>query len=234
MKSPLIRILKVAGGYYYETLINKPFATFLIIACYIFVISFAIYTDKTKGHNSLHKSTAGLKIIQSIDSNNSSDLSVISDKIKIIFNSYDRQANGKLSEYGLVSLLEDAFAMHSDKLDSTKSNILMNIILKQKEKDPYYGIKFEQKVIIQRLEYEFKPLEHNTNVHFIEQIKEVIRRQNSEIEELKKSNILSIPLGVISIIMTVIFGIIGLFYPFIRKKRATKTRQTPSSDNPHL
>ena len=57
---------------------------------------------------------------------------------------------------------------------------------------------------------------------FIEQLKEVVRRQNTEIDELKKSNALGIPVGIAGVLLTLLFGIVSLLYPLLSKKRDNK------------
>jgi len=106
-------------------------------------------------------------------------------------------------------LLEDAFAkISSDNNEKDKLNILLKLIEKQKEKDPYYRLKFEQKVIIRNLENELKAL--NAPNMYVEQIKEIIRRQNTEIDDLRKSNKWGIPVGIAGVVFAVIFGIIRI------------------------
>lgn len=147
------------------------------------------------------------------------DTEKLSEKVLIIYNSYDRKANGKLTEYGLVSLLEDTYAIYSKgKMDEKQTDTIIALIAKQKEKDPYYGLRFEQEVIIKRLEECVKVATESESPSFIEEIKEIVRRQNVEIEELKKNNSLGIPIGLAGVILTAVFGLLGLSYPLIRSK----------------
>jgi hypothetical protein len=132
----------------------------------------------------------------------------------------DRKSKGKLNEYGLVSLLEDTFAQNaSNKENEATQKKLLELIQKQKEKDPYYGLRFEQKIIIQNLENALGAADSNARSSgLIDQIKEVVRRQNFEIDELRKSTTWGLPIGIAGIVATVIFGIVGLSYPLIRRR----------------
>lgn len=147
------------------------------------------------------------------------NLDTLSDHVKIIFNSYDRKSKGELSEYGLVAILEDVYTKYASKAENKdRLKCIMGLINKQKEKDPYYGLRFEQEVVIKYLEEElYKSDDTDSSYSHIEEIKEVVRRQNSEIDELKKNNAWTIPVGILGIILTTVFGLIGLIYPFVSR-----------------
>tara|TARA_R110002060_G_scaffold76136_1_gene86281 strand:- start:635 stop:1219 length:585 start_codon:yes stop_codon:yes gene_type:complete len=193
----------------------------MILATYIaVVVTFVIIAKNEKifliGSNDQPQSQVTNAIIKVI--NPEKDVDALSKQIKVIFRSHDRKAKGLLTEYGLVSLLEDTFtSLSSEKADSPKLDLLMKLINKEKEKDPYYGLKFEQKVIIKNLES--KVPEAKIQGSFIEQIKEVVRRQNTEIDELKKSNSWGIPVGIAGVILTLLFGVLSLLYPALSKNK---------------
>jgi hypothetical protein len=195
---------------------------FFVLAVYLGVISTFLFIrqqEKGKSLDTDFSKIVASDIVKSIDKDTNID--VLSNQIKVIFSSYDRKSKGKLNEYGLVSILEDAFTQSvTNSKDKEKLKVLMDLIAKQKEKDPYYGLKFEQKVIIRNLEKELRITDKtNTSFGFVEQVKEVVRRQNSEIDELKKSNSWGIPVGIAGISFTILFGLIGLIYPFINRNK---------------
>ncbi len=187
---------------------------------FLSLVTYYVEFEKRQLSNSNYREMVSAEIVRSIQKD--VDVEALSNRIKVIFNSYNRQANGDLSEYGLVSLLEDAFAQNAANLkEKDKLNLLMELISRQKVKDPYYGLKFEQKVIIQSLESELKAQKESSPPHqFVEQIKEIVRRQNTEIDELKKNSTWGVPLGISGVILTIIFGILGLIYPFISRKKS--------------
>ena len=65
----------------------------------------------------------------------------------------------------------------------------------------------------------------NSSYDLISQIKEIIRHQNAEIEELKKKNTWGIPVGIAGIILTVIFGLLSLTYPIIKQRKIAKANK---------
>jgi hypothetical protein len=197
---------------------KRPILTTFILVIYVGIIltfSFIAKNEKTSLSSTKEKSEATAAIINSIQSNK--DIENLSNKVKVIFRSHDRKSKGELSEYGLVSLLEDTFtSLSSGKPDSPKLDLLMNLIIKEKEKDPYYGLKFEQEVIIKNLE---SKLTESTQIGFIDQVKEVVRRQNVEIDELKKSNAWGVPVGIAGVVLTILFGIVSLIYPALTRNK---------------
>jgi hypothetical protein len=218
-----MRLIETVLSAYVQIFKQKPLLTIFSIVIYAIVAVAVIYfaeSEKRKLSNSSYREMVASEIVKSIQVD--ADVDTLSNQIKVIFNSYDRRSKGELSEYGLVALLEDSFAQNaSNPKEKDKLKILMELIAKQKVKDPYYGLKFEQKIIIKSLEREFIPLNESDNTYqFVDQVKEIVRRQNTEIDELKKNSTWGLPLGIAGVILTVIFGILGLLYPFISRKKA--------------
>jgi len=208
-------IFSVYGG----ILKKRPILTAVILLIYVAVVAtFASIAQQEKGKlsDSKFRELVASQIIKSVNGN--TDIETLSRQIKIIFNSYDRASKGKLSEYGLVSLLEDAFAkIATNPKEKENLKTLMKLISKQKEKDPYYGLKFEQEIIIKNLEKEL--VDPNSSSGFVEQIKEIVRRQNADIDELKKSNSWGMPVGIAGVTLTILFGLMGLMYPLLNKNK---------------
>ncbi len=213
-------IIENVLGVYISSFKKRPLLTGIMLVVYILaIITFTTIAEKEKDKlpDDKFRELVASEMIKSI--NPDEDLDALSSQIKVIFNSYDRQSKGKLSEYGLVSLLEDAYSLNANNSEhKAKLPTLMLLLEKQKTKDPYFGLKFEQEVVIKNIEKELANTS-NVNASFIEQIKEVVRRQNSEIEELKKSNSLGIPVGIAGVIATVIFGLLSLLYPLLARKQ---------------
>ena len=212
-------ILETVVSVYIRQFKRHPLLTFIGFFAYFGVVvtfSFIAVNEKSLLSGPDVKSDFSSAVIDSIDPEK--DIEQLSNRVKVIFRSHDRKANGELSEYGLVSLLEDSFTkLSGEKNNSQKLDILIGLIGKEKEKDPYYGLKFEQEVIIKNLENQLQPSQGGLS--FIEQIKEVIRRQNTEIDELKKSNAWGIPVGIAGVVLTLLFGVASLLYPLLSKKQ---------------
>jgi len=202
---------------------KRPFLVLATTVVYVIVIVTFIYIDKTEKESltdSSFRDKISTEIVNSM--HDKTNIAELSKQIKIIFNSYDRKSKGELSEYGLVSLLEDTYTLNaSNPKMQDKLTLLMKLIEKQKIKDPYNGLKFEQEIIIKNIEDKLKIVDKNSSaLNFVEQVKEVVRRQNLEIDELKKTNSWGIPLGITGLILTIIFGILGLIYPIITRKKS--------------
>ncbi|HBC3506516.1 hypothetical protein P3626_23225 [Vibrio parahaemolyticus] len=201
---------------YWSTFKRRPFITMVALIAYVSVIFiFITITEKEKGKEQ-ENGAAISSIIASLDT--SQDEDALSERLRIIFNSHNRKLNGSLMEYGYVQLLEDAYTEQSNSgTDLEKLNLLLAVIKKEKVKDPFYGLKFEQELVIKNLE---SLLQNEDNkLLIVGQIKEIVRRQNLEIDELKKNNALGIPLGIAGLLFTVIFGLLGLAYPVLMKRK---------------
>jgi hypothetical protein len=208
---------------FYASLFRKrPLMLFGSIFIYVGVLMGAINfeqqeREQEKLSSSKFREIVASEIMKSIQTD--TDIEMLSDQIKVIFSSYDRKSKGQLGEYGLVSILEDAFAENATNPQEAENlKILMALLAKQKEKYPYYGLKLEQEVIIKSLEKELCGTEgYCVSNNVIEQMKEVVRRQNFEIDELKISRAWGLPMGIAGIIATILFGMFAFLYPVWRK-----------------
>lgn len=207
---------------YFRILKKRPVLTLFVTIVYAVVLAtFITITQREKKAvpDDVFRETVASEIVKSIEPDQ--DLDMASEKVKVIFSSYNRKSNGMLIEYGLVALLEDAYALNVN-IPETKDKLptLLKLLEKQKEKDPYFGLKFDQEVIIKSLEKELlHESEANMDLSYIEQVKEVVRRQNNEIDELKRSNSLGVPVGIAGLIATIIFGLFSLIYPLLNRSK---------------
>lgn len=208
---------------YFRILKKHPVLTLGVTIVYAVVLAtFITITEqeKNKVPDDKFREMVASEIVKSIEPEQAIDLS--SERVKVIFSSYNRKSKGMLTEYGLVALLEDAYALNVNNPESKdKLATLLKLLEKQKEKDPYFGLKFDQEVIIKSLEKELSnKSEPNTDLAYVEQVKEVVRRQNNEIEELKKNNSLGIPVGIAGLIATILFGLFSLVYPLLSRNKS--------------
>lgn len=218
-----MRFLEPAINVYYRILKKHPVLTLAVTIVYAVVLAtFITITEqeKNKVPDDKFREMVASEIVKSIEPEQSIDLS--SERVKVIFSSYNRKSKGMLTEYGLVALLEDAYALNVNIPESKdKLATLLKLLEKQKEKDPYFGLKFDQEVIIKSLEKELSnKAEPNTDLAYVEQVIEVVRRQNNELEELKKNNSLGIPVGIAGLIATILFGLFSLVYPLLSRNKS--------------
>lgn len=215
--------LESTMGIYFRILKKRPVLTLFVTIVYaVVLVTFITITEreKKKVPDDVFRETVASEIVKTLELGQNVDIA--SEKVKVIFSSYNRKSNGMLTEYGLVALLEDTYAQNVNIPESKeKLPILLKLLEKQKEKDPYFGLKFDQEVIIKSLEKELSYKSGaNTDLAYIEQVKEVVRRQNNEIEELKKNNSLGIPVGIAGLIATIIFGLFSLVYPLLNRSKS--------------
>lgn len=202
---------------YWTIFRRRPFIIMALLVTYVGIVGAFVTLTKIEKNDKNAQEKVVEAVIKSIDSKQ--DVESLSDRLEIVFNSYDRKSNGELQQYGYVQVLEDAFTEESTKnATSEKLGILVDVIQKEKVRDPFYGLRFEQELVIKNLESLLNGEENKLLI--VNQVKEIVRRQNIEIDELKKNNAMGIPLGIAGLVFTVIFGLLGLSYPLVvRNKR---------------
>jgi len=215
--------LEQSMSIYFRIFKKSPVLTLGITIVYAVVLAtFITITEqeKNKVPDDKFREMVSSEIVQSIDPEQAIDLA--SERVKVIFSSYNRKSKGMLTEYGLVALLEDSYALNVNNSEAKdKLSMLLKLLEKQKEKDPYFGLKFDQEVVIKSLEKELaNNSEQNSDPAYVEQVKEVVRRQNNEIDELKKNNSLGIPVGIAGLIATILFGLFTLVYPLLNRNKS--------------
>lgn len=136
--------------------------------------------------------------------------------IKIIYNSINRESNGSLSEYGYASLIEDYLAENSFDKDNKKENIdnLVNIYKSEIEIAPYENLNNEQRRVLKSIETALKNNDEETALYNLSELNEILRSNNKNISILEKQNFWSIPIAILGLIITIIFGFVSIFKPF--------------------
>ncbi|MEZ8771611.1 hypothetical protein [Vibrio sp. 10N.247.310.17] len=210
MLEPLLSI-------YWTFFKRRPLIIAVALIAYVAVIVIFVTITQQGKENRKETEAVVTALIKSIDISVSDE--IMSSRFQIIFNSHDRKLNGELQKYGYVQLLEDAFTNEAtSNPSSSKLTLLLNVIDKEKVRDPFYGLKFEQELVIKNLESQLTDEEDKLLV--VDQIKEIVRRQNLDIDDLKKSNALGIPLGIAGLLFTIVFGLLGLSYPLLIRKKS--------------
>ncbi|MCK5329619.1 MAG: hypothetical protein KAR36_13540 [Candidatus Latescibacteria bacterium] len=139
-------------------------------------------------------------------------------KIKVIFNSVNRSHNNSLEDYGYINLLEDTIKEEiiQDKSSPAKINTLLNMVEAQKKVDPYFGLANEQKIILQNLELAIKANNQDIIQKNFEEIREIVKAKNREIEEVKTRNKWNVPIGLTGLILTILFGVLSVLFSIIK------------------
>jgi len=140
-------------------------------------------------------------------------LSININSIKKIFNSIDRKSNGKLFNYGFINVLEDYsvnLLTAETKKDNKNFNLIVNLINEELKGEPFNQLKSEQKRILLNLQNSLKTQDFKNGMYNLNEMNDVLRIQNENIEKLERQNAWSIPLAIIGVVLTLIFGIISL------------------------
>jgi hypothetical protein len=146
-------------------------------------------------------------------------LSININSIKKIFNSIDRKSNGKLFNYGFINVLEDYsvnLLTAETKKDNKNFSLIVELINEELKGEPFNQLKSEQKRILLNLQNSLKTQDVKNGIYNLNEMNDVLRIQNENIEKLEKQNAWSIPLAIIGVILTLIFGIISLKKSFIK------------------
>ena len=140
-------------------------------------------------------------------------LSININSIRKIFNSIDRKSNGKLFNYGFVNVLEDYsvnLLTAKTKEDNENFSLIVNLINEELKGEPFNQLKPEQKRILLNLQNSLKTQDIKNGIYNLNELNDVLRIQNENIEKLEIQNAWSIPLAIIGVVLTLIFGIISL------------------------
>jgi hypothetical protein len=144
-------------------------------------------------------------------------LSININSIKKIFNSIDRKSNGKLFNYGFINVLED-YSVYLLTTETEKDNnnfyLIVNLINEELKGEPFNQLKSEQKRILLNLQNSLKTQDVKNGMYNLNELNDVLRIQNENIEKLERQNAWSIPLAIIGVILTLLFGIISLVKSF--------------------
>ena len=140
-------------------------------------------------------------------------LSININSIKKIFNSIDRKSNGKLFNYGFINVLEDYsvnLLTAETKKDNKNFSLIVHLINEELKGEPFNQLKPEQKRILLNLQNSLKIQDVKNGIYNLNEMNDVLRIQNENIEKLEKQNAWSTPLAIIGVVLTLIFGIISL------------------------
>lgn len=141
--------------------------------------------------------------------------------IKMLFNSLNRETNGALAMYGFANILED-YAIHiksNDKTDNGKTyKVLTDIIDDEKKQEPYSQLPSVQRRTLRNLEDAVKSNNAELASYNLNELNSILTLTNNENQELKRQNSWSIPLAIIGLIITLVFGLISILRPISYQK----------------
>jgi len=149
------------------------------------------------------------KIIQISDSS-----SITIPTIKKVFNAIDRKSEGRLFNYGFVNVLEDycvEIIQDSTKINKSNFRTVIKLIDEELSEEPFNQLPAEQRRILINLRKSLKNNDSEGAVFNLNELNDILRIRNESYVSLKRQNAWSIPLAVIGIVLTLIFGLMSLF-----------------------
>jgi hypothetical protein len=147
---------------------------------------------------------------------NNFEQSNIGEKEDILFliNSVNREFD---TNYSLISILEDYIVyLSKDEINEKNNNekkygIIKNIIKIEIQEKPFNNVPDEEKRILRNVNENIKNNQIELIKYNLQELSSVITTRNKIYEKANKINRWSLPIAVISIIVAVIFGLIGLW-----------------------
>jgi len=144
---------------------------------------------------------------------------VNADDLRVIFNSIDRESKGTLSKYGYVSLLEDylrEIISDTNEENDKHYDSIFAILDAEREQEPYLQLPPEERRILVNLETSIKNNDTQTALFNLTELNNVLRINSENMDILRKQNRWSIPLAIVGLIITILFGILtvlrSIFY----------------------
>jgi disulfide oxidoreductase YuzD len=151
----------------------------------------------------------------------SDSLSINIETIKKIFNSIDRKSNGLLFKYGFINVLEDySVSLITDTAQINNDNLyfIIELINDELRGEPFNNLKSEQRRILLNLQRAVKNSNIETGLYNLNELNDILRIQNEREYNLERQNAWSIPLAIIGILTSLVFGIISLVKSISKKK----------------
>ncbi len=140
---------------------------------------------------------------------------------KTAFNHFDRKSDGTLSKYGYIEILED-FVVYVGNKESKGNPALidkiMGILNKAKETEPFASLPSEERRLMDNVQLFIQNNDSANSLNTLNELKQVILVRHKEYNRIAKQNAWSIPLAVLGILFTTIFGIWSIISAF-RKPR---------------
>lgn len=148
-------------------------------------------------------------------------VSVNAKNLQVIFNSIDRESKGTLSKYGYVSLLEDYLRQIISDTNEENNKFydpIFTILESEREQEPYLQLPPEERRILVNLENSVKNNDTQTALFNLTELNNVLRINNENLEKLRKQNRWSVPLAIVGLIITILFGILTVLRPISYRK----------------
>lgn len=157
----------------------------------------------------------------------SSELSI--ETLKFAFNSVNRQSEGKLQNYGFVNILEDYLVARlndKDKYAKENYNYVVQLIKSEIKQEPFSQLPADQRRVLKNLESAVKSKDSTAAIYNLTELNDILINNNNQLSSLEKENNWSLPLGIVGLILTILFGLMSVLSPISYKKMREVIEET--------
>lgn len=189
----------------------------IVIISYIFF--FKDFTQKTDSKFDASKQEFFILTDKLLYGSDSSLISI--ETIRHSFNSVDRKTDGVLQKYGFINVLEDYLVYLlslKEKINKEKFNTITEIIRSELQQEPFTQLKSDQRRVMKNLESSINSKDSTIALYNLAELNDIIRNLNVDNEQLEKQNNWSLPLAIVGLIMTILFGLVSILRPISLNK----------------
>jgi Ca2+/Na+ antiporter len=198
--------------------------TILLYLIFIFVYFFYLKdklhsTDNDNSNLEKYKIEYFTITNQLISQKDSSDVNI--ETLKFTFNSVNRKSDGKLMNYGFVNVLEDYLVTllnNPDKFKNGNYNYVVQLIKNEIKQEPFSQLPADQRRVLKNLESSVKIKDSVSAIYNLTELNDILINNNNQLKGLEKENNWSLPLGIVGLVVTILFGIMSILSPISYKK----------------
>ena len=123
---------------------------------------------------------------------------------------FDRKSKGELKKYGYVELLEDFLVQSGGKNENFKQahyTKVVEVLKKAKNIEPFASLPSEERRLMDGIQLFVQKGDTTSSINALNELKQVILARHKEYERIEKQNSWSLPLAIIGVFFTLLFGI---------------------------
>lgn len=190
-----------------------------ILAYYIFLKDKIDITDSEQSKLEKYKVEYFTLVDEILTQKDSCEISI--ESFRYGFNSLNRKANDKLFDYGFINILED-YLVHiftnKDKYNKEKYVFVTNLLKNELKQEPYSQLPNDQRRILKNLENAIQKSDSTSAIYNLTELNDVLLNTNNEIRNLERESKWTLPLGIVGLVLTILFGIMTILSPISYKK----------------
>jgi hypothetical protein len=129
---------------------------------------------------------------------------------KTAFNHFDRKSKGVLSKYGYIELLEDFLVQSGSREQDFKQQYyekVAEVLKKAKTTEPFASLPSEERRLMDGIQVFVQKNDTASSINALNELKQVILARHKEYERIEKQNSWSLPLAIVGVFLTILFGV---------------------------